>query len=263
MDKAEIDRLALGIAGQGTPLERVQRLVDWTNHEFKWSATDYQQRTVDEIIARRNGNCAELSKVLIRLLTPTGIPYRWVAEINIHPYTPRRQETAEAKVKERGNRMSVFGLRHNDHRWLEIEASPGEWVPADPSIGVVGASRWVAMRMGLGTRPQPTVKAVAEIVQEMKVPFVVIVPSTDTAPAVDRSHHYLVDEFNRYYGGKLSSLAAWPDWVRAIDELSPQAIGAFAGKLNLHEKTEGIAHVAETYELLQRQARNRRLTPPE
>lgn len=253
---ADIDSLSRHIAGDsGKSLERAQRLITWINTSFDWKATDYQQRTVEQIIERRGGNCAELSRVLERLLKPAGIRYRWVSEINIHPYTPRRQKTAEDMVAKNGNRMSVFGLRHNDHRWLEIyDDAAGQWVPADPSIGIAGVEAWIKFRMGLANRPQPQVPAVAQIVKDMIVPFAVIARPPG-GPAEDRSEFYLVQEFNRTYGGRLASLPAWRDWTASVRELSQSAAAAFRGDVNLHHSNEKIARLAETYEALQKQAK--------
>ncbi len=262
-----IDTLARRIArDSGDSTERAQRLVTWINTEFNWTATDYQQRTVEQIIDRLGGNCAELSRVLERLLKPTGIRYRWVAEINLQPESPRRQQTAAEKVAQVGPRMSVFGLRHNDHRWLEIfDDQTKQWVPADPSIGIVGVEPWIEFRMGLGDRPQPAVPAVAEIVKDMIVPFAVVVPATKDTPAENRSDFYLIDAFNNAYDGRLATLPAWSDWVAGVRELSALAAGAFEGKVNLHENSNQIAHLAKTYDALRRQAaaRGLRLSRPE
>lgn len=253
----EVDALSRHVAGEsGTSAERAQRLVTWINTNFQWTATDYQQRTAEEIIERRGGNCAELSRVLARMLEPAGIRYRWVREINIHPYSIPRQQTAERLVQEKGLGLSVFGLRHNDHMWLEIyDDSVSTWIPADPSVGVVGVQPWVKFRAGLGRRPQPAVPAVADIVKEMIVPVAVVVPGRGDQPSEDRSSFYLVEELNRAYGGRLSSLPAWREWSRGIREFSPLALQAFGGKINLHEHSEMIVRVAETYERLRREAK--------
>lgn len=251
------DELALQVAGRsGSSVERTQKLVNWINTNFSWTATDYEQRTADQIIARRAGNCAELSKVLVRLLRPTGIRYRWVAEINVQPDSPRRQETAARLVQEKGNTYSVFGLRHNDHRWLEIyDDGNKQWIPADPSIGLVGVKPWVAFRMGLYDRPKPSVTAVAEIAQDMIVPFAVIALKDDlNSQEEDRSEFYLIDQFNAAYDGKLGGLPAWNQWTSEIRRIAPLASAAFAGKSNLHESRDTIAQLAETYAELQKQA---------
>ncbi len=251
------DVLARTIAGDsGTSVERAQRLVNWIQMNLKWTATDYQQRTPEEIITRRGGNCAELSRVLARLLEPAKIRYRWVAEINIHPVTPRRQETAARMVQERGPRMSVFGLQHNDHRWLEIyDESTGRWIPADPAIGVIGVENWIQFRMGLGRRPEPAVPAVKEIVKDMIVPFAVIVVGQGEQQSESRSDFYLIDEFNGAYKGRLASLPAWQEWSKGVTQLSPLAAAAFEGRVNLHEHSDKIAALADAYQRLREQAK--------
>src|SRR5215475_3060220 len=77
--------IAQSVAGSGTSIEKTKRLVAWINTSFQWTATDYQQRTPQEIIRRRGGNCAELASVLEVLLREAHIRYRWIAEINVQP----------------------------------------------------------------------------------------------------------------------------------------------------------------------------------
>ena len=91
---AEIDTLARRVAGDGDAITRTQHLVSWMNSRLEWVATDYQRRTPEQILARGAGNCADLSSVLERLIRPAGIPYRWVAEINLQPPSDARSERA-------------------------------------------------------------------------------------------------------------------------------------------------------------------------
>src|SRR5688572_19141315 len=191
----EIDALARRVAGEGDAVERAQRLVSWMNARLEWVATDYVQRTPEEILIRRAGNCAELASVLERLLRPTGIRYRWVAEINLHPESAQRQTDAAEKIRELGPRASVFGRRHNDHRWLEVfDDRAREWVPADPATGLVGTKPWALSRMALGPRPAPAVPAIAQSLDSMIVPFAIVTHRDATGARVDRSAHYLIDE---------------------------------------------------------------------
>ncbi len=245
-----VDALAIRVAGTGRSAERTQRLATWINTEFHWTATDYQTRTADEVIARRGGNCAELAKVLARLLDAAQIRYRRVREINLHPESTRRQENAEALVKQRGYSATVFGRRHNDHVWLEIEDPLEGWVPADPSVGTVGTKEWVAARLALAGRTKPAVPAVAQIVKDMIAPLAVV--SAD-APREDRSAHYLIDGFDQAYGGRLALLPAWKDWTRQVRAFAPLARGAFEGKVNLHEHAAAIDALAGTYSRLQQE----------
>jgi hypothetical protein len=252
-----ITAFADSAAGQGTSFQRTQRLVHWVNDNFTWSATDYQKRTPEQIVARRSGNCAELASVLRMLLDSLHVRSRWVREINVQPeQTPRRQKTAEEKVAEGGNSMSVFGLQHNDHAWLEVwDDAAKTWFPADPAFGVVGLEEWLPARLAMDSRPKPRVAAVEPIAADMLVPFVVVAGDSRRGPYVDdRTTYYLIDGFNKLYGGRLSSLPAWPAWVAAIRNLSPHALEAFNGRENLHKYTAEIGQLKATYDELGREA---------
>jgi transglutaminase-like putative cysteine protease len=247
---SDVDALAVRTAGEGTVLERTSRLVSWINHDFEWTATDYQQRTPEQIIERRAGNCADLAKVLARLLDAVHVRYRIVREINVQPASDSRQTNAEAKIASGGARFSVFGRRHNDHTWLEVfEPDSSTWMPADPAVGVVGIENWISARLAFSDRRQPVVAATVPIVQTMLVPFAVVAAGTE-----DRSAYYLIDQFDRTYGGRLHSLPAWAEWCSLVRELAPLAMGAFKGDANLHEHAATIARAAGAYETLRQQA---------
>jgi transglutaminase-like putative cysteine protease len=254
--------LADSVAGTGTSAVKTQRLVRWVNDRFEWSATDYVRRTPAEVIARRAGNCAELASVLRLLLDSLHIRSRWVREINVQPGpTPRRQQTAEQKVLEVGKSMSVFGLQHNDHVWLEVwDDSASAWFPADPAYGVVGLGEWLPARLAMANRPKPRVAAVEPIAADMLVPFVVSAGTGRGGPYNDdRTEYYLIDQFDRLYGGRLHDLPAWSSWVAMVRSLSPRARAAFAGQENLHEQTAEIAKLKATYDALGREANARGL----
>lgn len=257
----DLTRLATTVAGQGSALERTGRLVYWISDSLKWSYTDYVRRTPPEILARRQGNCADLASVLHMMLDSLGIRSRWIREINVQPgKTPQRQKTAEEMVVKRGNSLSVFGLQHNDHVWLEVWDGAA-WFPADPAYGVVGYDQWIPARLALADRPLPRVSAVVPIAADMRAPFVVLAQGTRSGPFEDdRTTFYLIEEFNRLYGGKLAALPAWNDWVAAVRDVSPHARGAFEGKENLHLQTDRIAHLKLVYDSLTAQASARKLT---
>lgn len=232
-------------------MERAQRLVTWVNSNFEWKATDYVERTAEEIIERRGGNCAELSSVLERLLRPTGIEYRWIAEINLHPDSAERAADAAKLVAEMGARGSVFGRRHNDHRWLEIrDDARGSWEPADPSLGIVGLDRWLATRMALRSRVPPAVPAAAEILNDMVAVVAVLLPPSRDRAAVDLSERYLIEGFGGMENGAVRALPDWKAWERGVRELAPLAASAFAGKESLHKRSDLIAELGTTYERL-------------
>jgi hypothetical protein len=255
VSQVEIDTLAKRVAGAGDSVTRTQRLVTWMSSRLEWVATDYEERTPEQILARGAGNCADLASVLERLLRPAGIPYRWVEEINVQPVSAERQSDADALIRQRGAGLSVFGRQHNDHRWLEIEDNrTHEWVPADPATGLVGTSMWERGRLAFGNRPPPAVPAVADLVKDMIVPISVTTSRDAAGARIDRSAHYLIDEFDHLYQGKVHTLPSWPKWASAVREFSPLAQRAFDGKVNLHEHTARIETLAATYESLRREA---------
>lgn len=256
---------ALGdsVAGTGSAFARTRRLVYWINDRFEWSATDYQRRTPMEVIARRAGNCAELASVLHVFLDSLGVRTRWIREINVQPEpTPRRQRTAADLVAQRGNALSVFGLQHNDHVWLEVwDDSTGAWFPADPAYGVAGIADWSAARLAMEHRPRPRVPAVEPIAADMLVPFVVLASDRrGGGPFEDRTTVYLVDGFEHLYGDRLRELPSWPSWVDAVRRLAPHAKAAFAGEENLHAHTDDIAGLKAVYDALAGEAAERHLT---
>lgn len=232
-------------AGATSDLERAQTLTTWFARNLDWTATDYLQRTVDEILERRGGNCAELARVTTAMFKELGMRMRSVREINLHVESARRRETARSKIAELGNRASVFGKRHNDHVWIEIQdRATGQWFPADPSLGVVGEEAWVAARLGFGERF--TLDPSSE---EMIAPFAIFAWE-EGGKVEDRTTHYVVEGFNRLYDGRLSELPAWADWTRLVGELDDQALGAFRGEVNLHDSEDEIDELARVYERL-------------
>jgi hypothetical protein len=161
-----------------------------------------------------------------------------------------------------GNSGSVFGLRQNDHRWLEVYDDSGDsWFPADPATGLVGTDPRVAARLGLGERPIQSNPAIAGIMKDMIVPFTLVaLESRSARRGKDRSEHYLIDEFNHFYQGKLESLPKWPGWVSLVHELSRSGALALAGESNLHRQEKSILRFAFVYDELRNQAREQGLT---
>ena len=240
IEKEDTEMLAIKIAGKsGNTLERARKLVNWMNENFEFVYTDYKQRTVEELIQRRAGNCAEQARVLQAFLKAVDVPARWVAEINIQPKNERRKKSAESMIAEQGARASVFGYMHNDHRWLEVyDDETGTWVPSDPSLGIFGTDTWVKVRVGFDKRP--------EAIEDMIVPFVVIVRK-DNKTVEDRSKYYLIDGFNSYYGKKLEKSPHWQEWVFLIGKLSAFGSCAFTGEVNLHNYTYLMERLLEVY----------------
>jgi hypothetical protein len=158
--------------------------------------------------------------------------------------------------------MSVFGLRHNDHRWLEVrDERSNEWVPADPSAGLVGTRPWLLARVAFEERPPAPVPAAAATLADMIVPLTIFVAKDKSGVRVDRSQHYLIDELDRLYGGKAHTLPSWPAWKAAVQRFAPIAQGAFDNRIDLHQQSALIDELATAYEALTKEAHAAGLRP--
>lgn len=257
IDSSQLDLKSFAasiVEGAQTDYERAVRLLDWLSHNFKWLATDYKQRTVREIIERRGGNCFELAVVYMALIKTLDIKYRQVAEINIQPESEQRQKNAEALVARRGFSGSVFGAQHNDHRWVEIyDETSRSWIPADPSVGVIGLEPWLKSRVWFGERWAID----TSITNNMIVPFAIFTTDSTHKMFEDRTTFYLVTSFNRLYGGRLSNLPSWGRWVNELETLGDKCRGAFEGKTNLHLYRADIARLATTFAQLRKEFEGR------
>jgi hypothetical protein len=244
----DLKQFALSISrGATTDYERAERMLNWLSHNFKWLATDYRQRTVKEIIGRQGGNCFELATVYMALVKSVGIKYRQIAEINIQPVSERRQKNAEDLVAKRGFSASVFGAGHNDHRWVEIyDEKSGEWIPADPAVGVIGLAPWLKSRVWFGKRWAID----TSITNDMIVPIAIFTTDSTHKMIEDRSAHYLITSFNRLYNNRLSALPEWSDWVKQLRAIGEKCRGAFEGKVNLHTYRSSIGQIARTFSRL-------------
>lgn len=227
-------------------LGRAQAIVEWLAKNFEWKSTDYQRRTVQEIIERKGGNCNELAMVALSAMKELNIKLRRVHEVNIYTDTAARGDRARQKVKELGNSYSVFGRHHNDHVWLELyDSTANEWFPADPSSGLVGVEQWMKGRVGFGKR-----FTLNPITEDMIVPFAIFAADDDGKYTINRTQHYLVDEFGRLYGRKLQEQPSWKQWISMLDLMDDKVAGAFVGTINLHEYESQIDSLATTYEQL-------------
>ncbi len=238
-----------------TDYERAEQLLNWLSRNFKWLSTDYRKRTVKEIIVRKGGNCFELATVYMSMIKTLGLKYRQIAEINIQPRSERRQRSAENLVASKGSAYSVFGEQHNDHRWVEIyDERSREWIPADPSVGVIGLEQWLKSRVWFGARWAID----TSITNDMIVPFAIFV--TDSAHRIveNRTSYYLVSSFDQLYNGKLSTMPSWNAWKACIAGMSNRCTEAFEGKVNLHQYRGEIADIASTYERLKSEYEKKR-----
>jgi transglutaminase-like putative cysteine protease len=248
----DLDALAREIVGDAERAsDKCDRIVGWTNRQLAWTATDYQSRSVTEILARKGGNCSEQVAVVRALLDRAGVETRRVAEINLQPESERRRSDAAALVKSRGLRYSVFGARHNDHRWIEIrDAASGTWIPADPSLGLLGEPAWLRARVSFAPRPTHAILPS----RDMLVPIAIFaVDDGETRILEDRTEHYLADGFKSLYPA-LAARESFARWVALLREIDPRAQGALLGKIDLHESAPTIASLAQAYDDLRREA---------
>ncbi|NUN99164.1 MAG: transglutaminase domain-containing protein [Saprospiraceae bacterium] len=247
-DTASVNLPALAHAICSNPAlptsSKVRQVVEWTNQNFHWNYTDYQKRTVKQIICRKGGNCNEQAMVVRALFKELGIKNRRMVEINIQPESERRQQDAEKKVAEIGNRMSVFGLRHNDHVWTEFfDEETQSWQPADPTLNLIGLEDWLKARVGFSERK--THEIVSS--RDMLVPIAVFALDAKGNIVENRSEHYLIRSFDAVYQNKISAAPIWKKWQDAIQFINPVCRNAFEGKENLHLHTNKINEIKGVY----------------
>lgn len=240
----------------GSELGRAKAIVLWLTGNLDWKATDYKQRTVQEVIERRAGNCDDLARVALDAMEKLHLQLRRVHDVHVRTPSAGRGERAHALVKEKGAGYSIFGRHHNDHVWLEVyDSAAREWYPVDPWSGLAGLDEWMKARVWFGPRA-----SLAPDAAEMIVPIGIFAADDHGGFTIDRTRHYLVDEFDRLYAGKLHTLPAWERWVALLDQLDGRVKGAFAGTTNLHQSEARIDRLAATYDELRSEARGLRAT---
>ena len=231
-------------------LGKAKAIVLWLTSNLDWQATDYKQRTVQQVIERGGGNCDDLARVALEAMKELHLQLRKVHDVHVRTPDPGRGERAAALVKEKGDGYSIFGRHHNDHVWLEVyDSATREWYPVDPWSGLAGLDEWMKARVWFGPR-----KSLAPDGADMIVPIGIFAEDANKDFTIDRSRHYLVDEFDKLYGGKLHTLPAWPRWVELLEQVDAKVKGAFLGKVNLLESAPQIDALAATYEELRAEA---------
>lgn len=243
-------------ANDHTDYQKASTLLSWVSNRLEWVATDYKRRTVKEILERGAGNCYDLAQVYVAIVKAMNIRTRSIAEANLSRLHPERQGQAEQLVKEKGARYSLFGARHNDHRWLEVfDETSGTWLPVDPTMNVIGVEQWVKARLGFGKR----ITIDPAISDDMIAPFAVFVTGDKSDSMVEnRSMYYMVDQFDKVYDNELSKLPSWSKWVRSIALLSEHAKLAMESKENFHHYSSQIAELDTIYQDLKNEYLNAR-----
>ncbi|MBV9216637.1 MAG: hypothetical protein JO053_10695, partial [Acidobacteria bacterium] len=203
----------------------------------------------------RGGNCNDLATVGMAAMADLGIKIRKVHEVHIRTEDPGRGDRAAALVKEHGDQNSIFGRHHNDHVYLEIyDSKANDWFPADPWSGIVGNEEWLKARVWFGTR-----SSLAPDGPDMIVPVAIFAADADGNFTIDRTKHYLVDEFDSLYKGKLHKLPEWNDWSTGVDMIAPKVSGAFAGKVNLLESESEFDRLATIFDKMRQEFKNGKL----
>jgi len=230
-------------AGAKTTYQQASLLITWYAMNFDWTATDYKDRSVQEILERKKGNCRELALVSTAAMDTLGIKKRKIREVNLHVEREGRQTNAEAMVKERGFKASVFGRGHNDHVWLEIyDDMEWDWFPADPSLGVVGRREWTMARLGFGKRftLDPSSK-------DMIAPVAIYAVDDNNKILESRTQHYVVDGFDEIYDHKLQILSSWSEWKTLVKFMDTKTREAFMGETNLHLYGKELSNLTQIY----------------
>ncbi|MCP5064530.1 MAG: transglutaminase domain-containing protein [Ignavibacteriae bacterium] len=248
--KAFLHKLTSGLESDS---EKAHSIVNWLALNFDWKSTDYKKRNVQQIIERGGGNCNDLAKVATNLMDSAAIKTRKVREINIHIKSDNRQNSAEALVNEKGFKYSVFGMMHNDHVWIEIyNGLANKWIPADPSLGVVGLGNWMECRVTFEKK-----KTLDPGSEDMIVPIAIFAQDENGKLSINRSEYYLIESFDKIYDNKLSNSTIWKDWSSSIKKIDDECLLAFEGKLNLHLHQAEIKALSVLYEKMKLDFENR------
>ncbi|MEQ9230276.1 MAG: transglutaminase domain-containing protein [Cyclobacteriaceae bacterium] len=243
------ERFVIELVGnQTSDFKKAEMIVEWLTKNLEWKETDYKERTVQQIIDRGGGNCSELAAVTIDLLQLLNLKMRKIKEINLHVSSDERQKNAKRKIEEHGNKSSVFGRIHNDHVWLEVYDQQSEiWCPLDPSLGLVGINQWIEGRAALLDRV-----SIDPASNDMIIPIGIF---SIAEGEIDQNltQKYVVNEWNKYYSGRLEKLEAWDDWSSQISHISSICQESFSGSINLHDYEFELAITLSIYQELKMQ----------
>jgi transglutaminase-like putative cysteine protease len=92
--------------GTSSELGETHAIVLWLTQHFDWKTTDYQERTVQQIVERGGGNCNDLALVALAAMKELNIKVRRVHEVHIRTESIGRGERSCTKL-----RLGRSGLR--------------------------------------------------------------------------------------------------------------------------------------------------------
>jgi len=145
-----------------------------------------------------------------------------------------------------------FGKQHNDHRWVEIfDKKTKEWVPADPTMNIIGFDQWLKARAWFGERH--TIND--EFSSDMIAPFAIYVVNGNNRSLMEenRTLYYMSIKLDALYNNQLSKLPSWSKWVNGLQILSAAGKKAFEGQENLHDHNDQISELADVYQNLKQE----------
>jgi len=96
------------------PIETVTRVLDWMRNNVEYRITGFT--TVDEVLARRHGECGGQSALIVALLRACGLPAREVWGV-IEDLSPGRDFAPAGHLK--------------GHLWVEVFLGDAGWVPLE------------------------------------------------------------------------------------------------------------------------------------
>lgn len=145
-------------------------------------------KTLGEIVERGAGNCESHAVLATGALRQREFPTRLVAE---EVYTGPSLLRAAAAL------LAVpAGPTLNRHIWIETRVG-GDWVPADPELGLYGIDEWMRTRVLRGVWLEATGVRVRE---HWKFPLRLRRLDEDGAPSENVTERYLVDGLRAVIG---------------------------------------------------------------
>ena len=244
-------RIAAEVAGDvDGVVAKAAALVRWVHGHVVWMESKVgPPRSVSRVLADGFGSCGDINHVLWGLCETQGIAVRTVSEVGLLAPNALRGAFAASEVRRRGDRASLNGSRHGEYRWLEIGTESGDWIPADPCLGVCGLDAWVRARL---MRTGSNAAGCGDRLPLLPLALVLV----RDHGCVGRSEPYLVEGWDAVDSGGLHRLPGWPAWRRAVCSVEPLVLGAMDGRVNLHRHLDRLADTVAAYRDLCSQARS-------
>ena len=89
--------------GTNSELGETRAIVLWLTQHFDWKETDYQKRTVQQIVERGGGNCNDLALVALAAMKELNIQVRKVHDVHVRT-VPRNAVKRAAALLRKGKK---------------------------------------------------------------------------------------------------------------------------------------------------------------